>query len=129
MKKGSTIHDSETALETFLAELNRPEVSSEVKPEVLSLLAPVGFRPVVELQEDGRKKRLTESADSWNPETGEIRVHFERVEESETADQSDTRQVPSPTATIEVTGARRFRPVPISGEPLSATILRDRGPR
>ncbi len=25
--------------------------------------------------------------------------------------------------------ASRFRPVPISGEPLSATILRDRGPR
>jgi hypothetical protein len=29
----------------------------------------------------------------------------------------------------EVQRNRRFRPVPISGEPLSATILRDRGPR
>jgi hypothetical protein len=122
MKNGSTIHDSETALETFLAELSKPEISSEVKPEVLSLLAPAGFRPVVELQQDGRKKRLTESADNWNPETGEIRVHFERVEESPELNRQ--KQLPG-----DVKGTSRFHPVPIEGEPLSATILRDRGPR
>jgi len=93
-----TIQDSEDALEAFLANLRQLAASSGVQAKVLSLLAPVGFRPVVELQEDGRKKRRTASAESWNPETGEIRVYFERIVESAEAAPSQTSPVPpSPT--------------------------------
>jgi len=92
-----TIQDSEDALEAFLANLRQLAASWGVQAKVLSLLAPVGFRPVVELQEDGRKKRRTASAESWNPETGEIRVYFERIAESAEAEPSQTT-MPVPAA-------------------------------
>jgi hypothetical protein len=51
--------------------------------EALKVLAPAGYRPVVELQENGRRKRRTASADNWMPETGEILISFTRDARSE----------------------------------------------
>jgi hypothetical protein len=214
-KESPTIQDSEEALEAFLLSLRRLQTSDIAQPQALGFLAPAGFRPVVELQEDGRKKRRTASADNWNPETGEIRVYFERVVESsaeqpsarpagpssapdqqlaeilraleeveaapghsfvalkwfrdeilpakgyswsQTPDErqgvlsiainegwiltskvTNPRQPLYPTTAVRLNRQKqlpaaterssRFRPVPILGEPLSATILHDRGAR
>lgn len=50
---------------------------------VLDILAPAGYHPVVELQENGRRKRRTASAENWNPETGEILITFSREQSVE----------------------------------------------
>lgn len=72
-----TIQDCEEAAERTLLEL-RNLGSKELKAlQALDIIAPAGFRPVVELLENGRKKRRTASAESWSPETGEIRIYFE----------------------------------------------------
>lgn len=46
--------------------------------EAAKILSPPGYRPVVELQENGRRKRRTASAENWSPETGEILISFSR---------------------------------------------------
>ncbi len=63
-KEGNTIQDLEKALEKNLAGLP---------------IAPQGYRPVVELLENGRKKRRTASALSWSAKTGEVRIRFEQA--------------------------------------------------
>jgi hypothetical protein len=46
--------------------------------DAVKILVPAGYRPVVELQENGRRKRRTASADNWSPETGEILISFSK---------------------------------------------------
>lgn len=46
--------------------------------DAVKILAPAGYHPVVELQENGRRKRRTASADNWTPATGEILISFSR---------------------------------------------------
>jgi hypothetical protein len=55
--------------------------SDEVRIGLNYLLRP-GYRPVVKLEEDGRKKRSSAAASNWNPETGEIVIFFEKIEPS-----------------------------------------------
>lgn len=181
----------------------------------LETVAPAGLRPIVELRENGRKKRRTSSASTWNPQAGEIVVTFEaappasrRAQAKKSAARAkpaahanpmaallaaleqaesepgrtfialkyfrddvlprlghawtaspDTRQqlitqaihegriltskVPNPKSPLHPTTAiklnprfratpsptRRFHAVAASGEPLSTTLLRDRGAR
>ena len=214
VSKHTTIQDCEDAVEKTLSVLRNMDSSQMKTSPGMNILAPEGFRPVVELYEDGRKKRRTASANNWSPATGEIRIYFEPVEKApdsrlelatDTASNpghalSDlinalreaenspgrmfvalkwfrdeylpstglawtrspddrqahlakaiqdgwilTSRVPNPraprypTTTIRLNRQRlpeagqaplnRFRPVPISGEPLSDTILRERGTR
>jgi len=46
--------------------------------DAVKILAPAGYHPVVELQENGRRKRRTASADNWSPDTGEILISFSK---------------------------------------------------
>lgn len=207
-----TIQEAEDSIEAALFRIRSVGIPDPAIAQALEFLAPRGFRPVVELREDDRKKRRTDSADNWQPATGEIRIYFEpskeepapseakpaspasdskteemlqALEEAETtagrtfvslkwfrdeflpakgfswAQTSDDRQAMLakaiadgailtskvanpraplyPTTTIKVNRQRqpgtatqpasRFRPVRVSGEPLSATLLRDRGSR
>ncbi len=56
----------------------------------LRFLAPPGYQAIVELcSESGRSKRRNASADTWSPEDDEVRIYFERTDDSE----------PSPRAT------------------------------
>ena len=49
----------------------------------LRFLAPPGYQAIVELcSESGRSKRRNASADSWSPEEDEVRIYFERTDES-----------------------------------------------
>lgn len=38
----------------------------------------MGYHPIVELQENGRRKRRTASADNWSPDSGEILISFSK---------------------------------------------------
>lgn len=221
-----SIVQTEESIQDALESLRSIPLSQQLS-DVLDILAPKGYHPVVELQEDGRKKRRTASIENWTPETGEILISFSKdtrqdsTQKPQTAGpalgnssvaghrttaspskQSPLREVkelcdaleeverqgrsfvalkwfrdevlpakgfpwaavteerhavlaqavesgaivtskipnprsPFPTTTIRLNrsriasqgGTRRFSPVRIQGEPLSTTILRDRGVR
>lgn len=208
--KAASIQQSQEAVEATLANLRKFSTSDPAYLQALDLLSPAGFRPVVTLFEDCRKKRRTASARNWSPATGEIRISFKpsseekipaaavipaadrrvtdllnALDEAETAPgwtfvalkrfRDDflpakgfpwartpeerqavlaqaiqngwvlTSKVQNPKAPLYPTTtirlnrqkraqlstspAARFRPVPIVGEPLSSTVLRDRGSR
>jgi hypothetical protein len=66
-----TIQEIESRLEEDLSKLRSSEYKS---------LVPAGFRAQVQLLgKDGRKKRKNAPADSWTPESGEIRIRFEPI--------------------------------------------------
>lgn len=202
------IYELERRLELELHYLRQNRSLQE--NDAVKFLLPQGYRPVIELRENDRKKRSTASAESWSPaKGGEIVISFEpdtqpedvipsslqqqtgtrpeglldeliqllsKVESirpfvalkwfrdealvNEGSLQSDTTRqailsqaiesgivltakVPNPKAPLYPTtsvrlnrshptvqrtlGRRRFQPIEIPGEPLSATILRDRG--
>lgn len=70
--------------------------------EAVKVLVPAGYRPVVELQENGRRKRRTASADNWSPETGEIVISFSREDPVHPLDQP---QAPPAHDAVLVTSA------------------------
>lgn len=76
-KENRTIQDCEEAVERTLSELRKLGSEELNGLQALDVIAPAGFRPVVELLENGRKKRRSASARSWSPENGEIRIYFE----------------------------------------------------
>lgn len=120
-----TISDVESLIQAALDEIRRFPQSPTVAA-ALKYIAPIGYRPVVKLQEDGRKKRSTAAADkSWTPESGELLVYFEHDTGSESA--STTHIKLNRAAKLGQVMQPRFNPVPVVGEPLSQTILRDRG--
>jgi hypothetical protein len=72
----STIQEVESRLEEDLSRLRSSNLKS--LEAVRGCLIPPGYRVHVQLLgKDGRKKRKNASADSWTPESGEIRIHFE----------------------------------------------------
>jgi hypothetical protein len=72
-----TIEDAEHQIEDAIDKLR----SSEYEPlqPALQRLIPQGFRPRVALYGAERKKKKNASADNWSPESGEIRIFFERI--------------------------------------------------
>jgi len=59
----------------------------------LRFLAPPGYQAIVELcSENGRSKRRNSSADSWSPEEDEVRIYFERVDDTEAPARSSRSQ-------------------------------------
>lgn len=72
----NSIKEVESRLEEDLSKLRSPEYKS--LETMKGCLAPPGYRVHVQLLgKDGRKKSKNASADSWTPECGEIRIHFE----------------------------------------------------
>ena len=70
-----------------------------------------GFAIEIDILENDRNKRDDASQESWHPARGEIRIRFVR---------------PAKTQRNESVETVRFAPIDIEGEPLSATVLRDR---
>ena len=59
----------------------------------LRFLAPPGYQAIVELcSENGRSKRRNASAESWSPEEDEVRIYFERTDETEAPARSSRSQ-------------------------------------
>lgn len=215
----TTIPQAEESIQDALESLRSVPTTDQIKEVVRSFLAPDGFHPVVELRQDGHKKRRDASLSNWSPEKRQILISFsldthavnhdsvkpsrkvsaphptegaakevspeqelcQALEEAERQGRSfvalkwfrdevlpsrgfqwamtpEARQAvlaraiesgavltskipnprsPFPTTTIRLNrtraaggeARRRFSPIRISGEPLSATILHDRGAR
>jgi hypothetical protein len=65
----------------------------------IQFLCPPGYQAIVELcGENGRSKRRTALADSWSPEEDEIRIYFERSDESLPAPRSVRTAKPAPAS-------------------------------
>lgn len=77
-----SIPDAEEIIEEALSELAFSQDPGLAR--ALRFLAPSGFQAIVELcSESGRSKRRNASADSWSPEEDEVRIYFERIDDSE----------------------------------------------
>jgi len=74
-----TIRDIEQIVQNGLEALRNAPLNDRIT-DALKFLTPPGYRPVAQLEEDGRKKRSTAAASNWNPETGEIVIYFERTD-------------------------------------------------
>ncbi len=73
-----TINDIEQTVANGLEALRNAPLNEQITA-ALKFLTPHGYRPIAQLEEDGRKKRSTAAASNWNPETGEIVIYFERT--------------------------------------------------
>jgi hypothetical protein len=79
-----SIPDAEEIIEEALGELAFSQDPGLVR--ALRFLAPPGYQAIVELcSENGRSKRRNASADTWSPEEDEVRIYFERTDDSEQA--------------------------------------------
>jgi len=74
----NNISDAEVAASSLFAALRRVKLSPELE-EIRDYLFPEGMAPVVQLEEDGRKKRSSAAPWNWSPKTGEIRIFQEPV--------------------------------------------------
>ena len=80
-----TIPEAEEMIEEALGELAFSTDAAMV--QALQFLAPEGYQAIVELcGESGRSKRRNANASVWTPEEDEIRIYFERIDESEEGD-------------------------------------------
>src|ERR1700744_892239 len=79
-----TIPEAEEIIEEALGELAFSQDPGLAR--ALRFLAPPGYQVIVELcSENGRSKRRHASADTWSPEEDEVRIYFERNDDSEPA--------------------------------------------
>jgi hypothetical protein len=75
----STISDIEQTLQIGLEALRNAPLNEQIA-SALKFLVPPGYKPIAQLEEDGRKKRSTAAASNWTPETGEIVIYFEPLD-------------------------------------------------
>jgi len=76
-----SIPEAEEIVEEALEEMSFSTDPSLVR--ALRFLAPPGYQAIVELcGENGRSKRRNANANSWSPEEDEVRIYFERIDES-----------------------------------------------
>lgn len=79
-----SIPDAEEIIEEALSELAFSPDPGLAR--ALRFLAPPGYQVIVELcSENGRSKRRNASAETWSPEEDEVRIYFERNDDSEPA--------------------------------------------
>ncbi|HXS74775.1 MAG TPA: hypothetical protein VN753_01270 [Terracidiphilus sp.] len=76
-----SIPDAEEIIEEALGELAFSQDPGLAR--ALRFLAPPGYQAIVELCSDnGRSKRRNALADTWSPEEDEVRIYFERLDDS-----------------------------------------------
>src|SRR6266581_3270074 len=76
-----SVPDAEEIIEEALSELAFSQDPGMMR--ALRFLAPPGYQAIVELcGENGRSKRRNASADTWTPEEDEVRIYFERMDDS-----------------------------------------------
>jgi hypothetical protein len=77
-----SVPDAEEIIEEALGELAFSQDPGLIR--ALRFLAPPGYQAIVELcSENGRSKRRNASADTWSPEEDEVRIYFERIDDTE----------------------------------------------
>ena len=72
----NSIAEVESAAASLLEALRTLPLNSE-QSQIRDFLFPDGMTLVVQLEEDGRKKRSSAAAWNWNPKSGEIRIFLE----------------------------------------------------
>ncbi|MEO6807075.1 MAG: hypothetical protein ABI286_12200 [Edaphobacter sp.] len=90
-----TISEAEANVQAGLEALRNVPLSPEIT-SALKFLLPDGLTPVVQFEEEGRKKRSSASANNWNPRTGEIRIYFDPIS-AVSEDKPDLNPLPSLT--------------------------------
>jgi len=88
-----SIPEAEELIEEALEDLSFS--SDPGLARALRFLSPPGYQAIVELcGENGRSKRRNANASSWTPEEDEVRIYFERIDDSD--DEDDERPAPAP---------------------------------
>ena len=106
-----TIEELETRIEPSLA-----------KSDALHPLVPSGYRvKVTLLDQNGRKKRRSASADTWSPESGLIQISFEKVSRH-TADKDAAVGKAPPASGVETSERPTAGPVPDPRLALSGSL-------
>jgi len=114
-----TIQDLEHQIETAIDKLHSPEY--EPLQRAFQPLIPRGFRPRVALYGAERKKKRNASAENWSPESGVIRISFERIPGPSPADVPPRPEATSPhTRPAEATSGPTQKPA--VRDPLSDLI-------
>ena len=108
----TTINEIERTIQEGLEALRRAPMSERIMA-ALGFLIPEGFTPVVQLEEEGRKKRGNSSAANWDPEKGEIVIYFEPV--------ALARPVRQEQNVAQQTSGRRVTKSQLPAEPAEAT--------
>jgi len=111
----ATINEIEETIRAGLEALRRAPMNDTITA-ALSFLIPEGFAPVVQLEEEGRKKRSNSAASNWDPERGEIVIYFER-----TAASSSVRAQHVAQTVSQPFGAGRIAKAQTPTEPAEAT--------
>jgi len=111
----ATILEIEETIRAGLEALRRAPMNDTITA-ALNFLIPEGFVPVVQLEEEGRKKRSNSAASNWDPERGEIVIYFER-----TAAEPAVRAQHVVQTVSQPFGGPRASRVQISAEPSEAT--------
>jgi hypothetical protein len=88
----TTISDIEKTVQDGLEALRDAPLNDQITA-ALKFLTPPGYRPIAQLEEDGRKKRSTAAASNWNPATCEIVIYFEPIPLSRSINSSDGEDV------------------------------------
>ena len=77
MPQALTIAQAEARVLRGLKQLTKYPVTDPDAAFALSVLVKADFHTVVQLEEDGRKKRNEAPFSEWSPELGELHFHFE----------------------------------------------------
>jgi hypothetical protein len=88
-----SVPDAEEIIEEALSELGFSQDPGLMR--ALRFLAPPGYQAIVELcGENGRSKRRNASAESWSPEEDEVRIYFERTDDSDAPPRQSRSRAP-----------------------------------
>ena len=104
----NTISEAENSIEKSLEKLRHLPFNEDVATG-LGYFHHSGYRLVVQLEEEGRKKRSTAAAANWGPEAGEIRIFFERAQEASSS--QSPSQKPLPAAPLDSKPSAVVRPL------------------
>jgi hypothetical protein len=95
----NTISEVEAKVQAGLEALRNVPLSPEIAL-ALKFLLPDGLSPVVQLEEDGRKKRNSAAASNWDPRTGEIRIYFDPIADPSKSTSSNDLLPPTPKPVV-----------------------------
>jgi hypothetical protein len=99
-------NEIEQTIEAGLEKLRHAPMSDSIT-SALRFLTPDGYRPTVQIEQVGPKKRGQPQSWHWNPESARIVLHFERLSSEPSADPHDLALKP-PVATKEQTHSENF---------------------
>ena len=101
-----TIADAEARISAGLNRLRSLARLDEDATFAISILAPAKRRTVVQLEEDGRKKRNTAGIANWNHDKGEVRIYFEPEDDNAEVEASNSEPQLDPEHSVSLAPAK-----------------------